>query len=35
MTKAAARRRNLPLIEVLGDALDQDDDTLPCQACSL
>lgn len=35
MVKAAARRRNLPLIEVLGDALDEDDDTAPCIACTL
>lgn len=35
MAKAAKRRRNLPLIEVLGDALDQDDDSLPCQTCHL
>lgn len=35
MAKAAKRRRNLPLIEVLGDALDQDDDSLPCQTCNL
>lgn len=35
MAKAAKRRRNLPLIEVLGDALDEDDDTLPCQVCHL
>ncbi len=34
MAKISKRRRNLPLIEVLGDALDQDDDTMPCQTCS-
>ena len=35
MARAGAQRRNLPLIEVLGDALDDDDDTLPCQVCNL
>jgi len=35
MAKAASRRRNLPLIEVLGEALDEDDDTQPCQVCTL
>jgi 3'-phosphoadenosine 5'-phosphosulfate sulfotransferase (PAPS reductase)/FAD synthetase len=35
MAKAGRRRRNLPLIEVLADALDEDDDTAPCQVCSL
>ena len=34
MTKISKRRRNLPLIEVLGEALDNDDDTMPCQTCS-
>lgn len=29
------RRKNLPLIEVLSDALDDDDDTPPCQVCHL
>lgn len=32
---AKKRRKNLPLIEVLSDALDEDDDTLPCQVCHL
>ena len=35
MARAAKRRRNLPLIDVLGDALDTDDDTPPCQVCHL
>lgn len=35
MAKISKRRRNLPLIEVLGDALDSDDDTAPCMACNL
>jgi hypothetical protein len=35
MARAAGSRRNLPLIEVLGEALDDDDDTLPCQVCTL
>jgi 3'-phosphoadenosine 5'-phosphosulfate sulfotransferase (PAPS reductase)/FAD synthetase len=33
--REAGRRTNLPLIEVLGNALDDDDDTLPCQVCHL
>lgn len=32
---AKKRRKNLPLIEVLSDALDEDDDTPPCQMCHL
>ena len=35
MTKAAARRRNLPLIDVLADAFDDDDDSAPCLVCHL
>jgi len=35
MARAASRRRNLPLIEVLGDVLDDEDDTAPCMACHL
>ena len=35
MATAKKRRKNLPLIEVLSDALDEDDDTLPCQVCNL
>ena len=35
MERTAKRRRNLPLIEVLSDVLDDEDDTLPCQACNL
>ena len=35
MARAAKRRHNLPLIDVLGDALDTDDDAVPCQACHL
>ena len=29
----ASRRKNLPLIEVLGAALDDDDDAQACQVC--
>ncbi len=32
---ANKRRKNLPLMEVLSDALDDDDDTPPCQVCHL
>ena len=35
MTRAANTRANLPLIEVLADALDTDDDTPPCTVCAL
>ena len=35
MSRAAKTRKNLPLIEVLGEALDEDDDTLPCTVCAL
>jgi 3'-phosphoadenosine 5'-phosphosulfate sulfotransferase (PAPS reductase)/FAD synthetase len=35
LARTAKRRRNLPLIEVLGEALDDEDDTLPCQICHL
>jgi len=33
--RATKKRRNLPLIEVLGEVLDDEDDTLPCQVCHL
>ena len=33
--QAAKRRRNLPLIDVLSDALDEDDDTEPCTVCHI
>lgn len=35
MKRAEKRRRNLPLIEVLSDALDDDDETTPCTVCHL
>lgn len=35
LERASTRRRNIPLVEVLADALDEDDDTLPCQVCAL
>jgi 3'-phosphoadenosine 5'-phosphosulfate sulfotransferase (PAPS reductase)/FAD synthetase len=35
MAKAAKSRKNLPLIHALEDVLDDEDDTLPCQACHL
>ena len=35
MTRAANTRANVPLIEVLADALDTDDDTPPCTVCAL
>lgn len=35
MDTAQKRRSHLPLIEVLANALDEDDDSLPCQVCHL
>ena len=35
MERAKKRRKNLPLIEVLSDALDDDDETTPCTVCHL
>ena len=35
MSRAAERQVNLPLIESLADALDEDDDTMPCTVCAL
>lgn len=35
MERAARTRRNIPLIEVLSDALDSDDDTPMCTVCAL
>ena len=35
LQRAKRNRRNLPLVEVLSDALNEDDDTSPCQICSL
>jgi len=34
MERARTNRRNIPLIEVLADALDEDDDTPACAVCS-
>lgn len=35
VSRAATRQANLPLIEALADALDEDDDTVPCTVCAL
>jgi 3'-phosphoadenosine 5'-phosphosulfate sulfotransferase (PAPS reductase)/FAD synthetase len=35
MQRAAARRRNLPLVEVLGGVLDDEDDTEACVTCDV
>lgn len=35
LDRARRNRRNLPLIEVLSEALDEDDDTPPCTVCAL
>ena len=33
-SRAARTRANVPLIEALGDALDEEDDTVPCTICA-
>ena len=35
MSRASRVRVNAPLIEVLTEALDEDDDTIPCTVCAL
>lgn len=35
MERVQKRRKNIPLIEMLGDVLDEEDDTAPCQMCGL
>jgi len=35
LDRAKRNRRNIPLVEVLSDALDEDDDMTPCQVCAL
>lgn len=35
MDRAHRTRKNVPLLEVLSEALDDDDDALPCQVCAL
>lgn len=35
LERAKRNRRNIPLVEVLSDALDEDDDMTPCQVCAL
>ena len=35
MTRANKTRANLPLIEALADAFDEDDDSEPCTVCAL
>ena len=35
LARAKAKRKNLPLVEVLSDALDDDNDTMPCTSCHL
>ena len=34
MSRATKTRANVPLMEVLADALDDEDDTLPCTVCA-
>jgi 3'-phosphoadenosine 5'-phosphosulfate sulfotransferase (PAPS reductase)/FAD synthetase len=34
MLRASASRKNIPLVEVLASALDEDNDALPCQVCA-
>lgn len=33
--RARKRRKNIPLVEILGEALDEDDDSPPCAVCAL
>jgi len=35
IARESKQRKDLPLYEVLGNVLDDDDDTLPCQVCNL
>ena len=35
MSREASRRRNLPLLEVLADVLDEEDDSVGCNVCHL
>ena len=35
ITRANKSRKNIPLVESLADALDEDDDTTPCTVCAL
>jgi hypothetical protein len=35
MERARQSRKNLPLVEVLAGALDEDDNTEPCTVCAL
>lgn len=35
LDRAKSKRKNIPLIEVLADALDEDDDTQACTVCSI
>ena len=35
MSRAAKNRRDIPLMEVLGEVLDEEDDTAPCVVCAL
>ena len=34
MSRSSKKRTNLPLVEVLAEALDEDDDTAPCTVCA-
>lgn len=35
LRRSVANRQDVPLVEVLGDALDEEDDTTPCAVCAL
>lgn len=35
MERARKSRKNIPLVEILGEALDEDDDSPPCAVCAL
>ena len=35
MSRIQRSRQNVPLLEALADALDEDDDATPCTVCAL
>ena len=35
MSRANRTRANLPLVEALAEALDEEDDTVPCTVCAI
>ncbi len=35
LKRAEAKRKNLPLVDVFTEALDDEDETIPCTVCHL